>query len=120
MVSLQTILTSNAQIASTLPPGLVAIFIGGTSGIGEATIKKFAQYTTQPRAYIIGRSEAAAERIIAACRTINPGGAYEFIKADVSLIKIVDEVCEEIQKREKVINVLFLSCGVASLDGEGM
>lgn len=37
----------------------------------------------------------------------------------MSLIKVVDEVCKEIRKREKVVNLLFLSCGVASLNGEG-
>ncbi|CZT13236.1 uncharacterized protein RCO7_05279 [Rhynchosporium graminicola] len=83
MVNLSTILASNQQISSALPAGLVAIFIGGTSGIGEITVNKFARYTLRPRAYIIGRSQSAAERIISECRILNPEGEYTFIAADI-------------------------------------
>jgi len=30
----------------------------------------------------------------------------------VSLIRVVDEVCEEIKAKEKAINILFLSAGL--------
>ncbi|KAH6715583.1 hypothetical protein BKA61DRAFT_632230 [Leptodontidium sp. MPI-SDFR-AT-0119] len=117
MVSLTDIQASNSQISTALPPGLVAIFVGGTSGIGEITVKKFAKYSRQPRAYIVGRSQSAAERIIAECRILNPEGEYIFIKADVSLMKVVDEVCETIKAKEKFVNLLFLSAGFPSIDG---
>jgi NAD(P)-dependent dehydrogenase (short-subunit alcohol dehydrogenase family) len=118
MVSLSTVRQSNALISSTLPAGLVALFVGATSGIGEATLKKFAQYTTRPRAYFIGRSQEAADRIVAECRALNPGGEYIFRKVDVSLLRVVDEVCEEIKAKEQEngINLLFLSAGVPSMD----
>ncbi|KAI1748264.1 NAD(P)-binding protein [Xylaria castorea] len=116
MVSLSSIHSSNSLISSTLPPGLVAVFVGGTSGIGEETLKKFAQYTTRPRAYIIGRSQKAADHIVTECQAINPEGQYFFRKADVSLIRGVDEVCEEIKAKEQAINILFLTCGVLDLD----
>jgi NADP-dependent 3-hydroxy acid dehydrogenase YdfG len=118
MVSLASITESNSRI-STLPPGLVAIFIGATAGIGEITLKKFAQHARQPRAYVVGRSQSAADRIIDSCREINPEGEYVFIKADVSLIINVDEVCEVIKAREKTINILFLSAGLPVLDCSG-
>ncbi|KAJ8131489.1 hypothetical protein O1611_g2138 [Lasiodiplodia mahajangana] len=116
MVSLSTIRASNALISSTLPAGLVALFVGATSGIGEATLKKFAQHTTGPRAYFIGRSQEAADRIAAECRALNPAGQYIFRKADASLIRVVDEICGEIKAKEQTINILFLSCGVSSMD----
>ena len=47
-------------------------------------------------------------------------GEYIFIQADVSLIRNVDEVCEVIKKKEKVVNILFLSAGTPSLDRSGM
>ncbi|KAI0534035.1 NAD(P)-binding protein [Xylaria digitata] len=116
MVSISSVRSSNSRIFSTLPTGLVAVFVGATSGIGEATLKKFAQHANNPRAYFIGRSQEAADRIVAECQALNPRGKYIFRKADVSLIRVVDEVCEEINEKEKSINILFLSCGVPSLD----
>jgi NAD(P)-dependent dehydrogenase (short-subunit alcohol dehydrogenase family) len=95
---------------------LVALFVGATSGIGEETLRKLAQYSTRPRAYFVGRSQESADRIITECKTINPGGQYIFRKANVSLIRVVDEVCEEIKAKEQAINVLFLSSGVPSMD----
>ena len=53
MVSLDTIRDSNEQGKKL--KGLVAVFVGGTGGIGESTAKEFFKRTTQPRAYIIGR-----------------------------------------------------------------
>ncbi|TVY90421.1 Oxidoreductase [Lachnellula willkommii] len=116
MVSLSAIRTSNSLIKSTFPAGLVAVFIGATNGIGEASLKTFAKFTHQPRAYFIGRSQDAGDRIAAECKALNPGGEYIFKKADVSLIRVVDEVCEEIKRKEKSLNILFLSAGVMSMD----
>ncbi|KAH8820229.1 fungal-specific transcription factor domain-containing protein [Xylogone sp. PMI_703] len=116
MVSLPDVQTSNALISTALPPGLVALFVGATSGIGEITLKKFAKYSVRPRAYFIGRSQDAADRIVAECRTLNPAGEYTFIKADVSLIRVVDDICKEIKSKEKSLNLLFLSAGLPSMD----
>jgi NADP-dependent 3-hydroxy acid dehydrogenase YdfG len=115
MVSLSNVQLSNSLISSTLPP-LVAVFVGATSGIGEITLKKFAKYSHQPRAYFVGRSQDAADRILAECRAINPHGEYIFIKEDVSLIGVVDKVCEEIMAKEKALNILFLSAGAPIMD----
>ncbi|KAI1421650.1 NAD(P)-binding protein [Xylaria sp. FL1777] len=116
MVSLSSIIASNSRISSALPSGLVGLFVGATSGIGEATLKQFAQQTTRPRAYFVGRSQEAADRIVDECKKLNPAGQYIFRKADVSLIRVVDEVCKEIKAKEQSINLLFLSCGVSRLD----
>jgi NADP-dependent 3-hydroxy acid dehydrogenase YdfG len=56
MVSLKDVQLSNSRIASELPSHLVAVFVGATSGIGEASLKKFAKYACQPRIYFVGRS----------------------------------------------------------------
>jgi NAD(P)-dependent dehydrogenase (short-subunit alcohol dehydrogenase family) len=119
MVSLSQIQASNTSILSTFPIRLVALFVGGTSGIGETTLKKFAQYSHQPRAYFVGRSHAAAERIVAECKALNPSGEYIFVQADVSLIRVVDTVCDEIKAKEDIINLLFMSQGVMSMDRSG-
>ncbi|KAJ5130665.1 uncharacterized protein N7515_006704 [Penicillium bovifimosum] len=111
MISLSEVQASNAQIAKIFPPGLVAVFVGATNGIGEAALKEFALSARSPRAYFIGRSEEAAGRIKTECRQLNPEGEFIFIKADISLIRNVDLVTREIQSKEKSINLLFLSCG---------
>ncbi|RDL40014.1 Uncharacterized protein BP5553_04354 [Venustampulla echinocandica] len=116
MVTLADVKSSNALIPSTLPPGLVAVFVGATNGIGEVTLKKFAKQSRQPRVYLVGRSQDAADRIIAECRMLNSAGEYIYIKADVSLIRVVDEVCDSIKAKEKTINLLFLSAGLPVLD----
>jgi NAD(P)-dependent dehydrogenase (short-subunit alcohol dehydrogenase family) len=111
MVALEDVVSSNKRIANTFPDGLVAIFVGGTSGVGEYTVKAFAKYVRKPRLYIIGRSQEAADRIIRECSQQNPSGSFTFIKADISLVKQVDGVCRQIKSIEKAINVLFLSQG---------
>lgn len=102
---------SNESIPSAFPSGLVAVFIGGTSGIGEYTLKQFARQVPQSRVYFVGRSEEAGDRIAKECKAWNPDGEFTFIKADISLLRVVDDVCRNIKEREKYINLLFMSQG---------
>ncbi|AEO58291.1 hypothetical protein MYCTH_2305531 [Thermothelomyces thermophilus ATCC 42464] len=111
MVTLEQMRSSNARIPECLPPGVVAVFVGGTSGIGEATMKQLAKYAVQPRIYFIGRSERAAARIMDELVAINPAGEYHFLQADLSLLQNVDQVCCEIKSRESLINLIFLTSG---------
>lgn len=119
MVALTDIQSSNSRVASALPPGLVAVFVGATSGIGEYTLKQLAKHAVQPRIYFVGRSQEAGDRIKAECEALNAEGKYTFIKADVSLMRTVDEVCQEIKSNENAINMLVLSQGsLSGRDGE--
>ncbi|KAK5134779.1 hypothetical protein LTR08_006154 [Meristemomyces frigidus] len=97
--------------------GLVAIFVGGTGGIGGATVKEFFKRTTKPKAYIIGRSEDKGKNIVDQLREINPEGEAIFVKKDISTMRSVDEVCEELQQLEPKINCLFLTSGYMTLTG---
>ncbi|MCJ1420982.1 hypothetical protein MMC32_007344 [Xylographa parallela] len=115
MVSLTDVQASNSSIASSLPAGLVAVFVGATSGIGEYTLLQFAKYARQPRVYFVGRSQEAGDRIAAACKALNPDGQYTFIKADTSLLSNVDAVCRDIKSKETVVNLLFLTTGTLQL-----
>jgi NAD(P)-dependent dehydrogenase (short-subunit alcohol dehydrogenase family) len=112
MVALDLVRASNASIPKQLPPRLVAIFVGGTSGIGEATLKLLAKLATKPKIYLVGRSSEAAARIIAECRTLNPEGQYVFIQADLTLLRSAQELCDDIKSREDHVNLLFLSVGL--------
>jgi len=111
MVLLTEVQASNSRIASTLIPGLVAVFVGGTSGVGETTLKQFAKHAVKPRVYFVGRSQEAGDRIKAECQKLNPEGEFIFIKEEISLLKNVDEVCEVIKSKEKSVNLLFLTIG---------
>ncbi|OTA52901.1 hypothetical protein K449DRAFT_440375 [Hypoxylon sp. EC38] len=62
MVSLEAIRNSNSRVAAELPVGLVAAFVGATSGIGEAGLEQFVKYARTPRVYFIGESNKAAAR----------------------------------------------------------
>lgn len=109
MVALAAMRASNAQVAAALPPGLVGVFIGATSGIGETSLKQFVKHASRPRAYFVGRSQESGDRILAECKELNPNGEYIFRKADVSVIRVVDDICREIKSKEKAINILCLS-----------
>lgn len=111
MVALDTIRASNNRIRSTLPPGIVAVFVGATNGVGETTAKEFAKHAVAPRVYVIGRSEEAGHRIAAECKESNSEGSFTFIQTDASLMRNVDAVCAEIARKEKAVNVLFLTIG---------
>ncbi|MCJ1380440.1 hypothetical protein MMC17_003543 [Xylographa soralifera] len=115
MVSLTDVQASNSSIASSLPAGLVAVFVGATSGIGEYTLLQFAKHARQPRVYFVGRSQEAGDRIAAKCKSLNADGQYTFSKADTSLLSNVDAVCRAIKSKETAVNLLFLTTGTLKL-----
>lgn len=65
----------------------------------------------------IVRNQDAADRIIAELKTIQPEGTASFIKQDLTLLKNVDLVCNEIKRRETKLNVLFMTAGLSSMRG---
>jgi NAD(P)-dependent dehydrogenase (short-subunit alcohol dehydrogenase family) len=116
MVSLDLVRRANANLGSRLPKP-VALFVGGTSGIGRSTLRQLALNTKAPTAYIVGRSESNAKPLLKELRQLNPLGSYNFIEADVSLISNVDKACESIKKHEKALDLLFMTPGGLSLVG---
>lgn len=118
MVSLEQIRSSNSKIPTTLRPGLVAVFAGATSGIGESSLRQFAKNAIKPRIYFLGRSKQSGDRVRAELKKLNPDGEYIFISVDVSLLRSVDDVCRQIKEKESAINLLFLSTG-SMITGKG-
>ncbi|KAB8202585.1 hypothetical protein BDV34DRAFT_236871 [Aspergillus parasiticus] len=115
MVSLKIVQASNASLRTI--PNLTALFVGGTSGIGQSTLRQFAKHTDNPTAYIIGRSESRAKPFLFELQQLNPKGRFNFIETDVSLIRSVDEACKQILQQEKHLNFLFMTPGGISLGG---
>lgn len=120
MVTLQTVQASNDRLKETAA-GLVAVFLGATSGIGQNALRQFVERTVEPRAYIVARNATAISPFIEELRSKNPGGKYEVIEKDVSLVKNVDEVAAIVKEKETKLDLLFLSVGFFSFDGrQGM
>ena len=119
MVTLETIKFANATLPAVLPQGYVAVFLGATSGIGEATLKQLALATREkfPRIYIIGRNRQAATSLLAELRQSNISATFEFIERDVSLIREVNEAMREVTIREIKVDLLFMSVGFISFVG---
>ncbi|KAL3468944.1 hypothetical protein BJX99DRAFT_242446 [Aspergillus californicus] len=116
MVNLQNIRAHNATLNS-IGPGLVAVFVGGTSGIALSTALAFARNTVAPRIYLVGRSQSAADNAIASMKSINPEAQATFLQADITLLRNVDTVCAEIAEREKKLNLLLMTAGTMTLKG---
>ncbi|KAF2254943.1 hypothetical protein BU26DRAFT_514775 [Trematosphaeria pertusa] len=116
MVSLTEARTHNFNLKN-LAPGLVAVFVGGTSGIGLYTAREFVRNTNAPHVYLIGRNQTEATRIIEELNAINPSSQVDFIKKDVSLLRNVDEACKEITEKEKKVNLLFMTVGYFTFKG---
>jgi len=90
--------------------------VGGTSGIGLYTAREFVRRTLSPTIYLVGRNETRAGDIIAGLKLLNEGAQIYFIKADASLLMEVDSACDVIQRQVSHVNVLFLSCGIFTLN----
>ena len=132
MVNIEAVRASNATLKN-LKPGLVGVFgmlnheitigrliyaiVGGTSGIGESTLRAFVKHTVSPRVYIVGRSEEAANKIKEDVQKLNDQANIHFIKTDASLLRNVDSACKDIQAKENKVNILVLSSGYLTLKG---
>ncbi|KAJ3776241.1 NAD(P)-binding protein [Lentinula raphanica] len=112
---LSDIKNENAKTSFSYIP--VAVFVGGTSGIGRGIAEAFARHTKgNAHIIIVGRNRAAAESIIASFpQPTSPIAKHEFIQCDVSLLKNVRQTTSDILTRYAKINFLVLTAGVLDL-----
>ncbi|KAH9931034.1 NAD-P-binding protein [Amylocystis lapponica] len=114
---LAAVRAANAAFSSTYLP--IAVFVGGTSGIGQAFAEAFARYF-KGNAHIIlcGRNRAAAESIIASFpKAIDTTARHEFMQCDAALMKNVEHTTSQLCSRLSRLNFLVLSPGFFSLRG---
>ncbi|KAJ6462428.1 NAD(P)-binding protein [Mycena sanguinolenta] len=117
MPSLSVVRAFNASFSPSYTP--VAIFVGGTSGIGQGMAEAFARHTKgNAHIVLIGRNRAAAESIIETFpKPTVPGARHEFVECDITLMKNVHRVADELRARIPKINFLVLTAGVLTMNG---
>ncbi|EPQ51734.1 NAD P-binding protein [Gloeophyllum trabeum ATCC 11539] len=119
MPSLAQVRAANAAYKPAYVP--VALFVGGTSGVGQACAKAFA-CVTNGNAHIIvcGRNRAAGEATIASFPkppASSSAWKHEFVECDVSLMKNVHRTTTELLERLEKLNFLSVSPGIVTMSG---
>ncbi|KAK9494976.1 hypothetical protein V1508DRAFT_349696 [Lipomyces doorenjongii] len=114
MVSYKEIKSSNALLNDATTPR-VAVFVGGTSGIGKFTIKALVSTGASVRIYLVGRksSEGGARAFIQELHAINPKAEVVWTEGEVSLLAETKRLCEVIKSKESRVDLLFLTAGYA-------
>lgn len=114
MVSYTEIQASNALINDATAPR-VAVFVGGTSGIGQLTIKALVATGASVRVYLVGRksSEERSKALIQELSTTNPKAEVIWVEGEISLLAETKRVCDLIKRREARVDLLFLTAGYA-------
>ncbi|KAM0550265.1 hypothetical protein ACHAPJ_008934 [Fusarium lateritium] len=116
MVSFSEIQASNTLINSArIATPFVAVFVGGTSGIGKNTIKALVSTKASIRLYLIGRktAETPMAEFIQGLTEVNSEAEIVWIEGQVSLLAETKRICEIIKTKESRIDLLFLSTGYA-------
>ncbi|KAH8663424.1 hypothetical protein BGZ60DRAFT_411278 [Tricladium varicosporioides] len=118
MVSYKEIQASNALINDATAPR-VAVFVGGTSGIGKSTVRALVATGASVRIYLVGRksSEERMHTFIQELHTINPKAEVIWTEGEVALLAETKRVCEVIKSKESRVDLLFLTTGYASFSG---
>lgn len=114
MVAYSEIQASNTLINDATAPS-IAVFAGGTSGIGKFTIREFVATGASVRIYLIGRksAEETSRSFIQELSVINPKAEVIWTEGDISLLAEVKRLCQIIKTKESHLDLLFLTAGYA-------
>ncbi|KAI0692547.1 hypothetical protein BC835DRAFT_1528238 [Cytidiella melzeri] len=119
MAFLLKIRNANITTSSALPYRPVAVFVGGTTGVGAGMAKAFAEHRKgDAHIVIIGRNRQAAQDLIATFPKPAEGEPlHEFVECDVSLMRNVRRTTAELVGRLPKLNFLVLSPGILTMKG---
>ncbi|CAE6533301.1 hypothetical protein RSOLAG22IIIB_05546 [Rhizoctonia solani] len=115
MPSLSIVRAANLAAVPKYRP--TALFLGGTSGVGQAVAEALAQ-VTKGNSHIVlcGRNKAAADKIIEGFPK-SPDSKYEFEQCDATLMSNVRNTTSSLTSRLPKLNYLVLSPGFLTLKG---
>jgi NAD(P)-dependent dehydrogenase (short-subunit alcohol dehydrogenase family) len=116
MVAIDAIRASNAALQDD-HPGLVALFIGATRGIGLATVKVLIKSLKAPIVYVVGRSESSFSSQLLELENLNPEASITFLETEVSLLRNIDWISKRVREKEKKLDLLFMSPGFLPVGG---
>jgi len=117
MPSIAVARAANAAFNPSYNP--VAIFVGGTAGIGQGLVEAFGEHVKgKAHIVIIGRNQEAANTILASLPKPKDGEhTHEFVQCDVSRMKNIQAVTQDLNKRLPKLNFLFMSQGFMTTKG---
>ena len=118
MPAYNDIVARNAAYAPSYIP--TAVFVGGTSGIGQAMAQALARALKgRCNIILIGRNYKAAETTIASFPKPDPDlkVVHEFIHCDVFLMKNIHTTASVLRERFSKINFLVLTTGIMRFRG---
>ena len=118
MVNISLIRKSNNQVDASSAPR-VAVFVGGTSGIGKITLADIAGLGLDFKAYVIGRkeSEQSFKPFVEELHRAKPNANVIWVEGQVSLLSEVKRVCDHIKTLESKVDLLFMTTGYTPFGG---
>jgi NAD(P)-dependent dehydrogenase (short-subunit alcohol dehydrogenase family) len=120
MVSLEEVRHSNASLAARpKATGLVAVFVGASSGIGQSALEHFAKGTISPKIYSTARGKSAAshKKFLDELKQANPTLSYTLLHADASLVSDIDNAMDTVLEIESKVDLLLMSAGFFAFEG---
>lgn len=117
MPSITDTRAANAAFQPSYVP--VMVVTGGTAGIGQAMAETLAKHL-QGRVHIVivGRNKKAAEAIISSLpKSQHADSTYEFYQCDLTLMKNVHAMAEDLNNRLPKVNFLVHCAAVVGVGG---
>ncbi|KAJ5664643.1 NAD(P)-binding protein [Penicillium macrosclerotiorum] len=113
MVSNAEVKASNARITEDTAPR-IAVFSGGTDGIGKATLARLVATNVAVKVYVMGRNGEKHQPALDMIRRSNKQAKIIWLEGQLSLLAEIKRMCDEIKANETQIDVLYMSPGFIS------
>jgi NAD(P)-dependent dehydrogenase (short-subunit alcohol dehydrogenase family) len=111
MVAIKDVKLNNTSLSSP-GSGPTAAFLGGTAGIGLATIQALLRHTSTPKIYIVGRNASKLDSLIESLKPLNAQATIvPIVTGDLTLVSSAQKAAKEIAGQESKLDLLVMSPG---------